>query len=121
MHSRQIRRLHPDARFRALDGMVQKLTPRVLMMLLDQEGHSLEGTLDDLRERRLRFDVMKLVPGMTVPIYDDDFRRDSLPATTAELLTQASREEIGLSPPSEGAHKGVRDNTQAPSRLGGGE
>ena len=99
--------------------MVRKLTPRVLMVLLDQEGLSSDGTLEELQERRLRFDVMKLVPGFSVPVYDDDFRRDSLPTTTAELITQASREEIDPSPSAERAPAEVRDNTLAPPRMGG--
>ena len=72
-HARNMRRLCRDAGVRALEEMVTKLTPRLLMVLLDQDGLSAEGTLEVLRDRRLRFDVMKADPGLDVPVYEDDF------------------------------------------------
>ena len=107
-----MRRLRRDAGVKALNEIVRKLTPRVLIVLLDLEGLSSEGTLEGVQERGLRFDVIKLVPGLNVPIYDDDFRRESLPAIMAELLTQASCEEINFPPPPpmERAQAEVRGN-----------
>ena len=73
-HARKMRQLRRDAGVRALEEMVIKLTPRLLMVLLDQYGLSAEGTLEALRDRRLRFDLMKADAGLDVPVYEDDFR-----------------------------------------------
>ena len=66
VHARKMRRLRRDKGVRDLEEMVVKLTPRLLMVLLDQDGLSAEGTLEELRDRRLRFDVMKADPGLDV-------------------------------------------------------
>ena len=52
VHARKIRRLRRDKGVRDLEEMVVKLTPRLLMVLLDQDGLSAEGTLEELRDRR---------------------------------------------------------------------
>ena len=44
-HVRKMRRLRRDQGVRDLEEMVVKLTPRLLMVLLDQDGLSAEGTL----------------------------------------------------------------------------
>ena len=67
VHTRKMRWLRRDAGIRALEEIVVKLTPRLLMVLLDQDELSAEGTLEDLRDRRLRFNVMKAEPGLDVP------------------------------------------------------
>ena len=70
-----VRKMRRDKGVRDLEEMVVKLTPRLLMVLLDQDGLSAEGTLEELRDRRLRFDIMKADPGLDVPVYDTDFRK----------------------------------------------
>ena len=58
LHSQKTRRLRRNAGVQAvvvivLETIVVKLTPRLLKVLLDQDGHSAEGTLEELREERL--------------------------------------------------------------------
>ena len=74
VHARKMRRLRRDKGVRDLEDMVVKLTPRLLMVLLDQDGLRAEGTLEELRDQRLRFDIMKADPGLDVPVYNTDFR-----------------------------------------------
>ena len=102
VHARKIRRLRRNAGLR---------------VLLDQDGLRAEGTLEELRDRRLRFDVMKADPRLYVPIYDNDLRNEGLPATTAELHMQSSRNEIVPTGPGERAPVGLTDGTQAPESL----
>ena len=87
------------------------------MVLLDQDGLSAEGTLEELRDRRLRFDVMKADPGLDVPVYDTDFRKDRLPVATSELLMQSSREEFVPSGSGGRALAGPTDSAQAPEPV----
>ena len=93
-HGRKMRKLHRHGGVKALDAVVSRLTPRVLIELLDLDGLSTEGTLDELRDRRLRFDIRKADATLDVPVYREDFRGENLPATSADLLTQMSHEEI---------------------------
>ena len=74
-HARKMRRLRRDAGVRELEEIVVKLRTRLLMVLLDQDGLSAVGTLEELRDQRLRFDVMKADPGLDVSVYDNDFRK----------------------------------------------
>ena len=106
---------------RALEEIMVKLTPRLLKVLLDQDGLRAEGTFEELRDRRLGFDVMKVDTGLDVPVYDNDFRREGVPVTTSELLMQYSHEEFVLTRPGERAPAGPADNTQAlgPMETGG--
>ena len=91
-----MRKLHRDAGVKALDAIVSRLTPWILIELLDLDGLSTEGTLDELHDRRLRFDIRMADATLDVPVYREDFRVENLPDTTADLLTQMSREEIQL-------------------------
>ena len=86
-----MRKLHRHA---GVDAVVSRLTPGVLIELLDLDGLNTEGTLDELRDRRLHFDIRKTDATLDVSVYCEDFRGENLPATTADLLTQMSREEI---------------------------
>ena len=87
-------KLHRHAGVKALDAVVSRLTPRILIELLDLDGLSTEGTLDELRDRRVRFDIHKADATLDGLVYREDFRGENLPATTADLLMQMSREEI---------------------------
>ena len=93
-HGRRMRKFHRHAGVKALDAVVSRLTRRILIELLDLDGLSTERTLDILRDRRLRFDIRKTEATLDVPIYGKDFRGENLSATTADLITQMSREEI---------------------------
>ena len=73
---------------------MDKLSPRLLIELLDLDGLSTEGSLEELRDHRVRFDVRRVDATLDVPVYREDFRGENLPATTADLLTQMSRKEI---------------------------
>ena len=81
------------------------------MVLPDQDRLSAEGILEELRDWRLWFDVMKGDPGLNAPVYDNDFRKEALPVTTSELLIQSSREEFIPTGPAERAPANSRWTT----------
>ena len=89
-----MRRLRRQPGVTTLEGVVNKLVLRLLRELLDLNGLSTEGSLEELRDRRLRFDVRRVDATLDIPLHREDFRGENLPATTAVLLTEMSREEI---------------------------
>ena len=114
-NSRKLRRVLADPGIKELADLVNKLSPEVLIQVLDRNGLSTTGTMEELRERQLRYDIRRVFPSVGVRMDEADFCGDRLPVTTAELLIHNSREELAASEEKrgDGATKGGATRTAA--------
>ena len=112
-NSRKLRRVLAYPRIKELADLVKNLSLEVLIQVLDRNGLSTTGTMEELRERQLRYDIRRVFPSVGVRMDEADFRRDRLPVTTAELLIHNSREELTASQEkrSDGTTKGGATKT----------
>ena len=64
---------------------------------------------------------MEVNPGLDVPVYENDFRKEGLQVTTSKLLMQSPHEELVPTGPGERDPADLADNTQAskPVATGG--
>ena len=95
--SRKLRRVLADPGIKEIADLVNKLSPEVLIQVFDRNGLSTTGTMEELRERQLRYDIQRVFPSVGVRMNESDFRGDRLPVTTAELLIHKSHEKLAAS------------------------
>ena len=69
-NSWKLRRVLANPGIRELADLVNKLSPEVLIQVLYRNGLSTTGTIEELRERQLRYDIQRVFPSANVRMED---------------------------------------------------